>query len=39
MLTDTANVNFGCASFLNQSKKDNIIEVFKLINSLFLYDI
>ena len=34
-LTDTATVNFGCASSLSQSKKDNVIKVVKLINILF----
>ena len=34
-LTDTATVNFGCASSLSQSKKDNVINVVKLINILF----
>ena len=31
-LTDIATVNFGCASSLSQSKKDNIIEVVELID-------
>ena len=31
-LTDTATVNFGSASSLSQSKKDNVIEVVNLIN-------
>ena len=35
MLTDTATDNFGCAGSLSQSKKDNIIKVVELINSLF----
>ena len=30
-LTDAATVNFGSASSLSQSKKDNVIEVVKLI--------
>ena len=33
-LTDTATVDFGCASSTSQSKKDNVIEVHELINRL-----
>ena len=34
-LTDTATVDFGCASSTSQSKKDDVIEVHELINRLF----
>ena len=34
-LTDTATANFGCTSFLSESKKSNIIEVVELIYGLF----
>ena len=36
MLTDTANVNFGCASFLSQSKKTILLRYSNLLIVFFL---